>query len=364
MRGPSVVHAVLMAAGLATKGAMGAVAEPAHRQLQGACVNEGSGAGDPDPDATCAAYLGAFPCSDFGPGGQFDGMCDKACGHGDACASAPSDCIGAWSTCTASCVDKVYVVTAAETNGGRACPVAHGTRAACDPGEGSCPCADLALPDATFVDCAALVAGTADGCDGVYRSSSVSTRVDELCPATCNSCCADTLLPGEHDCGSLIRENLATCDNFVRFSTFDNGADAGRCDSTCHYCNDRCMDNPNFVDQSGKSCAEHRTGTGCNDPTATGGTSPEVMQANCPYSCGVCSVSSRPRCCHIFVHSLRTSSMTSCCRRTRRESTASLLAHGIPSSHSRHAVPRTISATPLGTRALTVRRHSRPVART
>ena len=85
MRGPSVVHAVLMAAGLATKGAMGAVAEPAHRQLQGACVNEGSGAGDPDPDATCAAYLGAFPCSDFGPGGQFDGMCDKACGHGDAC---------------------------------------------------------------------------------------------------------------------------------------------------------------------------------------------------------------------------------------------------------------------------------------
>ena len=364
MRGPSVVHAVLMAAGLATKGAMGAVAEPAHRQLQGACVNEGSGAGDPDPDATCATYLGHFPCSDFGPGGQFDGMCDKACGHGDACASAPSDCIGAWSTCTASCVDKVYVVTAAETNGGRACPVAHGTRAACDPGEGSCPCADLALPDATFVDCAALVAGTADGCDGVYRSSSVSTRVDELCPATCNSCCADTLLPGEHDCGSLIRENLATCDNFVRFSTFDNGADAGRCDSTCHYCNDRCMDNPNFVDQSGKSCAEHRTGTGCNDPTATGGTSPEVMQANCPYSCGVCSVSSRPRCCHIFVHSLRTSSMTSCCRRTRRESTASLLAHGIPSSHSRHAVPRTISPTALGTHALTVRRHSRPVART
>ena len=215
-------------------------------------------------------------------------MCDKACGHGAACASAPTDCVGAWSTCTATCIDRVYVISAAETNGGRACPVADGTLAACSPGDGSCPCAD-ALPlalTATNEDCAALVAGTADGCDGVVRDGDVSSPVDELCPATCNSCCADTL----DNCGGLLAADLATCaDNFIRFSTFDGGADAGRCDSTCHFCHERCMDNPSFADAAGNPCTAHR-GFGCDDPGFTGGTSPEDMKENCPYSCGVCSV--------------------------------------------------------------------------
>ncbi len=224
-----------------------------------------------------------------------EGMCDEACGHG-ACASVAADCIGAWSTCTASCADKIYVVTAAEANGGRACPVAHGTRAACSPGDGSCPCEDPALPDGTYADCASLVAATQGGCDGVYRGGDVSSVVYELCPATCNSCCADTL----DNCGSLIAANLASCDtNFVRFATFDDGADAGRCDSTCHFCNDRCMDNPGFTDLAGQTCEQHR-GFGCDDPTRTGGTPPEEMKANCPYSCGVCSVRLAPRCSRPF----------------------------------------------------------------
>jgi hypothetical protein len=287
--------AVLVAVGLAVRRSGAGAVAGSHRQLQEACANQGGYEGDPDPDGTCAAYFGAgYTCDSFAPGGDFAGMCDEACGHG-ACAGAPSDCVGAWSTCTASCTDKVYIVTAAETNGGRTCPVAHQTRAACSPGEGGCPCEDLFLPDDTYADCASLVAATQDGCDGVYRSSSVSSPVDELCPATCNSCCEDTLVSGEHDCGSLIRANIATCDtNFVRFSTFDGGADAGRCDSTCHYCNDRCMDNSGFTDGAGAACSAYQ-GQGCDDTSLSGGTPPEELQTNCPYSCGVCSVRSAPR---------------------------------------------------------------------
>jgi hypothetical protein len=53
------------------------------------CFNQGSGRNDPNPDATCATYLGAgMTCASFDPnaGGGVSGMCDKACGYG-ACAA-------------------------------------------------------------------------------------------------------------------------------------------------------------------------------------------------------------------------------------------------------------------------------------
>ena len=56
----------------------------------------------------------------------------------------PADCVGGWSTCDASC-SKTYNVTSEAVGTGAACPVATGSTADCDPGEGACPASALAL---------------------------------------------------------------------------------------------------------------------------------------------------------------------------------------------------------------------------
>ena len=110
------------------------------------------------------------------------------------------DCVGAWSTCSADCSDKVYTVETEPSDSGNPCDAADGATLACAAGEGDCP------PN---VDCAGAWSECTELCEiasvRTWAETAAASGQGAACPAPSN--CE----PGEGDCSDCVLDVCGVC---------------------------------------------------------------------------------------------------------------------------------------------------------
>ena len=153
---------------------------------------------------------------------------EGVCTPGDDACPLDTDCVGAWTTCMASCAPKTYAVTTAQSGNGVACPVVDGSTLMCAHDDDQCVWSDCV----GSWDTSTCTVGCTER--KTYTIETQRTGSGARCPVAAG----DTMLcqPGDGDCpDGVVSANCAgsygTCamDCIQRYEAHTPATGTGTC---------------------------------------------------------------------------------------------------------------------------------------